>query len=61
VKCSQSECHNPALYRITWGEHPGQRGCFCHACTMALWQRAKGLIEAGLLYWIQEEIRKEML
>ena len=56
MKCCQSECRNVAMFRITWGERLGQRGVFCESCMWELWSKAKGLVELGKLFWIQEPV-----
>ena len=44
------------MFRITWGERLGQRGVFCESCMWELWSKAKGLVELGKLFWIQEPV-----
>jgi len=58
TECEVKLCQNPPHSRVVWGEKPQQRGVLCKEHIDELWQKARGLVSTGQLFWIQEPLKE---
>jgi len=69
MKCDMGGCPNDAIIECEWGLYeprdgiprtePMNKALLCKTCSDDLWRRVKGAVNAGIMHWVNREVRKD--